>query len=380
MSVNGGIIREIPLEPEVAARYMRHIEAGRLAVFGAARLAEAAENPASDRAVDALAWRIESLCTDDRAQAFMGVGRRIVRGADASLELSWNPAGTMGGFSPDIGWDDAIASISGLRTETYRKTPDGRLLPRRYTAQEGLYIDRNTGRAMVNKAVWLTRSRRGQSATNAASATDVGDAYRALEVSSAQEKLVYAQALRLPLYVEIGSGLDPMAIRGQRAYTSKACIEVDKAVGNYDNRFGNYPSAVLAQASHFAGQVHAERASEHILFMVGDGRHLPLPDKSVHEVFMSNVLNADIGDEARHGMLAEAARVAEQYGSMVVRANWHTDVWPHDKMLSLVRQYFSVPRSVEADDVSYGRLETQYGKPSEVAAPDGYYIIGQPRA
>lgn len=77
----------------------------------------------------------------------------------------------------------------------------------------------------------------------------------------------------------------------------------------------------------------------------------------------------------RHATLAEASRVIEDTGNVVVRVNWHADIWPHDKMLDLVRNYLYVSRTVDASDPEYQRLEAQYGTPSEVPAPDGYYLI-----
>ncbi|MEK7152750.1 MAG: methyltransferase domain-containing protein, partial [Patescibacteria group bacterium] len=142
-----------------------------------------------------------------------------------------------------------------------------------------------------------------------------------------------------------------------------------------ENGSGDYPAAVRSQMSQFAEQAARERRGQYISFLMGDGGRLPFPDRSVGEIFMSNLLNANIGDKARHTILTEAQRVIEDEGNVVIRANWHTDVWPHDKMIDLVSNYLDVPRSVEADDREYQRLDAQYGAPSEVAAPDGYYLI-----
>jgi len=380
MDINGITMREIPLEPAGVEARQRAREVAQLAVFGTERLAEASDSPPSDIAIRGLMGEVEELCNDGQSRHFYGKALRTLRGSGQDVDLTWNPAGIIGGFSPEPGWDDAPMTVNGLIHETYWAKPEGAVVPRRYKTAENMFISRHTGTPMVTKAVWRTSgTNKALVATKPASASEIANTHNAIRRMAAAEKVTAALRAHLPLYVEIGFGLDPMALRGARTYQRKNCVEIDNATGSYVNRFGNYADAVESQAVLFAQGAARERAGQHISFLLGDGGKLPLPDTSVHELFMSNVLNANIHDAGRHAILCEAQRVIKKNGTVVVRANWHTDEWPQDRTVRMLRHYFYVPRSVSSGNVAYQHLDNQYGRPAEVAAPDGYCVLASPR-
>jgi SAM-dependent methyltransferase len=137
---------------------------------------------------------------------------------------------------------------------------------------------------------------------------------------------------------------------------------------------------VLSQTKHFSQEAKDKRPGEHIHFMVADGRRLPFADKSVREVFLSNILNADadVDDDVRQQLLGEAHRVLEKDGYLVVRVNWNRDDWHVEDMDKALDEHnFGTVRTVRAEDPEYARLEAQYGTPGEVIAPEGYYLIAR---
>jgi hypothetical protein len=373
MNKNGMVVQHRPMHEAEAQAFLRAQAEERLRVFGAERLDAVGEKPPA-REVMALAQQIETVCSDSQARTFRGRSTRSIQAATHTLHARWNPAGIIGGFSDSDG--GTLASVNGIHNETYWEYPPGRLLPRRLRALEGLGISHD-GQATIVRSIepankpGCTISSAGKPAT----ADELRAVHATLQTAYAAERIQNVLHSRLPLYVEVGSGLDPMSLRGARSFVTKSCVEIDKADGDYENPYGEYGTAVQAQSARFASQAGAERPGEHISFILGDGTAMPLPDSSTHELFMSNVLNAPIGDEARHGLLLEARRVSEPSGTMVVRANWHTDTWPPEKMAGLVGDYFYVPRVVPPDDPAYAMLETQYGAPVDVPAPEGYYLI-----
>lgn len=356
--------------------FMRRQEAAhRLVVFGAARLAMDENNTPRAGAVEDLTWQIEELCSGPDARRFKGVYHRRFMDSDgrprlSDVELTWNPAGTMGGFGVNREWDGAWASISRLKEEKVATLP----LPGGLRATEGLFIDRESGLAMVRRGLWAPNGSRGvHAATKHANATEVQEAAdllnRHIEEGGSKE------AAELPTYLEIGYGLDPAAVLGRRRFEDKSYVGVDPGAGNYGGHVDDYSEAVLQQTAESSDT----RAGQHISFVLGDGEHLPVRTHSVREVFMSNVLNAPIAAEAKTGMLREAHRVLEKAGNLVIRANWHVEDWPLDAMVRLVRDNgFYAFRSVDTDDVEYGRLEQQYGTPQSVPTPNtGYYLIAE---
>jgi hypothetical protein len=235
---------------------------------------------------------------------------------------------------------------------------------------------------MVLRSMWPSRGHAGRrSAAKPASASELSvasallDGYVQLDANSGGAET----ARREPIYLEVGYGLDPMALRGQRAFNSKKYIGIDSATGNYENPLGAYPDAVRQASAQFADSVASERAGQHILFAASDADRLPLPTNSVREIFMSNVLNAPLESGARSDILREAGRVIEARGNLIVRVNWHQESWPAPTMAEYLKQGgFQIVRSVAATDTEYARLDSQYGVPTQIPAPEGYYLVAEP--
>lgn len=382
VEINGLQRIETHAPPEADEALSRHFTEIQLAFFGAGRLLEAEQNPPSSEAVEKFLWRVEEVCTGDGSGHFAGISARVIQYAKQrrshDLGACWNPAGTVGGFDADVEWEGSMASLGYVEAGRVWMKPYGGVVPRPYAVAEGIFFDaqrspriRRVLRPLIHREAYRMSSK-------LASATDVEGFTALLDpvTDNSLEPLSRRQPTSLPIHLEVGYGLDPTALLGKASYLSKIGVQLDRAVGTYENSIGDYPDAVRLQTQHFAEQALKEKPGENILFVIGDGGQLPLPDNSVRQVFLSNVLNAPLEDEVREATLQDAGRVLPHEGSLVVRVNWHEDEWPHDKMVrKLASAGFTVARSVFHTSTEYHNLELQYGTPSEVPAPAGYYLI-----
>ena len=356
--------------------------AEQLAVFGAERIAQDEANPASSEQADALKWDIERLCTDGREDFWRGVWRRQLvsdKGANGKnpLELMWNPAGIVGGFGVDRTWDGAVATISKLKQEKVWFKPDGSHVAR-MDARERLYIDPYDGMAWVRRVIY-NRNGRVAGADKPANALEIQQARELLATLAAQQRDPAAGAA-LPVYLEIGYGLDPAAIGGQRTFDDKLYVGVERAKGEYENPLGEYSQAVAAETERLAA-ASSIASGKRLSFMIVDSARLPLDSGTVREAYLSNVLNAPLERAEQAEILEEVSRVLEPNGNVVTRVNWHQDKWPRAKMIELLRNAgLHVIRSVSHDEspAQYRQLELQYGTPRQVPAPEGYYLIAEP--
>lgn len=373
MGINGVRSFEVTLPPEAYEESRKLYTAGQLAVFGAQRMAEAGDMPTPE-SVTLLTGQIEELCTGTEGRQARGVYSRTLYDTDRQFQLSWNPAGIMGGFGASREWDGPIARIDGLdKTRIWTKLPC-RSGIRPYAVNEAMIVD-GEGVPYIRRAV---RPLIGKGAVKSwlKPATECE-----VESVSAQLSLFLArdyttQKGNLPVFLEVGYGLDPMAIRGNRRFTTKQCIEVDKAVGAYENAYGDYAEAVRTRSQRFAQYAASEMTGQYLTFILGDSGRLPLQDRTVRELFMSNVLNAPVEDGMRSQALDEAQRTLQTNGALVIRVNWHQDVWSLDRIIRLLDDHgFTATRSVDMTDPEYAVLESLYGIPQEVAAPSGYYLI-----
>jgi len=331
--------------------------------------------------VDAVLWQIEELCSGYHGTVFNGVYTRQLHDPELSrsnkrLQLTWNAAGILWGSGLDPVWDGAIASINNLSLST---KPGVLCCVPVHT--EGLYIPHAPqGEALtplVRRTIW--RRTGPIYADRPASAHDVRIVSELLtQFVHADSMGAQEEAPTYPIYAEIGFGIDPAAFRGRRSYHKKSYLGIDQAVGEYENSLGSYPDAVRMLAKKFSEDAKNKRSDEHISFMLGDVQKLGLPSHSIREVFMSNVVNAPLDDHTRTNILHEARRLIEREGTLVLRINWHQDVWPEMIMVETLRQHGFVPiRSVSHNDPEYSHLETQYGTPTEVPAPAGYFLIAR---
>jgi hypothetical protein len=383
MSINGLAYREVTLPPGAMRTSELLLAERQVAVFGAGRLAMAEDDAATPEAAAEFAWRIEQLCSGEGSASYSGIDTRLLpKTAAGPLSLQWNPAGTVGGFGSSVLWDGAVASMSPTHRERFWAVLDSARILLPYRASEGIFVDRDSGLAMVQRAVHpiVGGQNHGAHIAYKPATTQELVAATAVLLPYVEQARQNQDIANLPRYLEVGYGLDPAAIRGRRDFSTKISVGVDRAVGNYSNPVGPYADAVVARSKQYAEYVAAKKAEEHILFMLGDAGNLPFLAGTIREVYMSNVLNADLKDGPREQLLKEAARVIGAAGSLVVRVNWHQDAWPHDKMVSYLRSSgFFVSRTVDKNEAAYLSLEEQYGTPKEVPAPAGYYVVAQPR-
>jgi len=178
----------------------------------------------------------------------------------------------------------------------------------------------------------------------------------------------------LPIYAEVGYGLDPSAILGNRSFRNKRYIGVETAVGQYGDT-DSYPDAVRRKTAMLRSEIGRLRPDEHIEFCLTDGK-LPFDDDSVREVYAANVLNAPGDIEDKLDLLREIRRVLEPDGAVIARVNWEQDAWPSVKTSELLTDSgFVVWQCLDYRACAYSRLDEQYGLQQEVAAPPGYYVI-----
>jgi len=279
------------------------------------------------------------------------------------VRLEWNPAGVVtSGFGPG-----PIDSAPGVASN-YRR-PAGSLFGKNLVTTS-LWIDEAYGSPNVSEVLdpgWGRQyiSRRRE-ATND-DLTLVGSKLTELRsVESGQTEL--------PVFVEIGYGLDPSVVLGNRTFRNKQYIGVETAVGQYGNT-DSYPDAVRRKTARLRGEIGLIRPGEHIDFRLTDGR-LPVGNNSVREIYAANVLNAPGVIDDKLELLGEIRRILEPNGTVVLRVNWEQDTWPEAKTTELLRSNgFTVWQCLGRHACAYARLDEQYGAQKEVAAPPGYYVV-----
>ncbi|HEY2004264.1 MAG TPA: methyltransferase domain-containing protein [Candidatus Saccharimonadia bacterium] len=155
------------------------------------------------------------------------------------------------------------------------------------------------------------------------------------------------------VYLEYGPGLTPSAPREANPFTGNRHyigIDIGSDSSTIDGR--NYGEAASDALPVFQRRVNEavqrrtvmefiKRApkpgKENIQFMRGNARTLPLPDQSVDEIYMSNVLTAPQSPDEQLQLLAEAIRVLKPNGEIVVKCNWDRDLWPPETVEELLR-------------------------------------------
>jgi hypothetical protein len=347
----------------------------RLRVFGAERLAYNQDIVPSAEAVEELTNAIADCATDAGSMVWEGVySRRMGTDAENGPQLLWDPAHIMYGFlSHDA--EHTVASVTGLSyEECWLLNPAGSLRPGKYAVSEDLEIT-DSGEAKISRQIAAINPFRSTRihASKPANATEVA---AALDLVNG---LKGESAGSLPVYVEIGYGVDPSALLGSRTFINKAHFAFDPARGDYTTSHTSYPEAVRAESVAFAQRVNAERPGQHIVFAFGEGNRLPLGARTVREVFAANIVNTSaISNTIKRATLADIYRVLEPNGRLVLKVNWHQDEWPVDVMTQfLADNGFSVRKVIAPDHKGYRLLESEYGTQQKVAAPEGYYLIAQ---
>lgn len=126
---------------------------------------------------------------------------------------------------------------------------------------------------------------------------------------SSKEKQSKSSSGQSRIFLEIGPGAYPTAAQSSRRYID------DNVYVGVENNTGDYRDSDMfaAQKRHVGARV----LQENVILTKGDGRNLHFPNRSVHEVFMGNVLNG-VNAEDIPAFLSEAHRVMDGSGPLVI--------------------------------------------------------------
>jgi hypothetical protein len=125
--------------------------------------------------------------------------------------------------------------------------------------------------------------------------------------------------LRVGTYLEIGFGLDPYYPRSSREFSHNSpYIGVD---GRGSDGYLRHGGKMASDAEHYAQKLIKEGLPPHVSLVIGDGKRLDLPDRSVQEIFMGDVfISAGMRIEAAYALFREARRVLDsETGTLVIR-------------------------------------------------------------
>ena len=153
------------------------------------------------------------------------------------------------------------------------------------------------------------------------------------------------------VYLEYGPGLTPSAPREANPFRdNRYYIGIDIGSDSSTIEGRNYGEAAAAALPEFQRRVNKVRRrtvmeflkrapkpqKENIQFMRGNARELPLPEQSVDEIYMSNVLTAPQSHEDQLQLLDEATRVLKPNGEIVIKCNWDRALWPPEAVEGLL--------------------------------------------
>jgi hypothetical protein len=340
-----------------------------LEVFGADRLAADIGNEADVDDAQAFLLATSNACNEAGGIDFVGERRRFFDDdpEDPVMVFS-NPANV--GLAP---------YISARMYNTHRETERHGLFGlRRREIREDVAVSLQ-GLALVIREVRICNKIIG-AAVKRATKQEVASAIATLDKLTQTEESSHLP--RVSQFVELAPGLDPVVKTGARSFRRSVWVGIDSAHGNYEVGDGRpYSRAVQEETARLAGQVQAERPDEYIGFILGDGQKLPLDSLSAREVFARNVFNAvDIDSEVKRGMFAEAHRVLQPHGLLIVKVDWHQGAYPPNDMVQLLKDNrFAALSIIESTHPNYKWLQQEYGTPEAVEAPPGgYYVMAHP--
>jgi len=170
------------------------------------------------------------------------------------------------------------------------------------------------------------------------------------------------------VFLEVGPWRLPAAATSSRHFTgNNVYIGLEHNSGIYHD-----PTMFNEQKQHVGERLK----QENIHLIQGDGREMPLPDASVHEVFMGNVLNG-IAEEDIVPILREVNRVMDGTGPLIIDSGDTTDAYfLDDVQYELEQQGFAVKGVFghDGDDKNWNRLREVW--PSEwPGAPEHNFIV-----
>ena len=369
------------------ARFERDLAAQeRETAFGPARMAgyDTEELPNDDQITDFI-WLAEEAAAF-RSQGYHAIhstyyhGNRknIIRDrVNRSLGVQWNIPGLYGGLGADR-LDGSLVRISNIDLQLEQDDDENWHL----LAREGLFIPHANFVPRVDRTV-VQADGEVVRATKWANVTELQRASKLIEQYVELDMVTNPiSPSDIPLYVEVGYGLDPMAERGQRKFPKgrRRYIGFETAEGEYDNDIGEYSDAVRLQTERHGKKAAEERPGEDIQYRLETIEGLDLPDKAVSEMFASNIFNAPIPEENKLRMLRKLRPIIKPFGQFVCRVNWHTDQWPASKMSRLLRDNgYSIINVIDSTENPYFWLDEQYGR-TERESPYGYYILAHPNS
>lgn len=231
------------------------------------------------------------------------------------------------------------------------------------------------------------------------------------------EKSGEAQAERPKVMLEIGIGTYPllpqptMLIQQQDGHVpqhfpagERMYIGIDKpsfsgstfeAAGEDDDwsleeASGEERDIAIEALSRSQQLLRGLRPGEAINTMAADGEHLPLGNETVDEVFMSDVLGAQLSPESMINLTGEVARVLRSGGILIVRETITPEAVPIDGMEPLFNHFgLQVTEHIQGlDNERYRELQDRYGvSVNELAPPAGsdeefypenmYYVVAE---
>lgn len=180
------------------------------------------------------------------------------------------------------------------------------------------------------------------------------------------------------LVVEVGFGETPIPLNGNLQFGEYAGFDAANGDG-YEARTGHhsYSYVIRQKIAQFKELLKERRPGEKIRLEEGDavkdetqGRKGldSIRDGAATEVYLGDVLNApfDNGDEERLAILAEAQRMLNPYGRLVVKVSWGRDAlgeFQLDRINHLLRESgFSTVDHCIYGATDYNGLEERYGK------------------
>ncbi len=183
------------------------------------------------------------------------------------------------------------------------------------------------------------------------------------------------------IYLEIGPGLDPSALRGTNTYAgNKFYVGLDLASDESRQYTPDrtYGEEVKLQTPALQEEAKLQRPDENIFFVEGKGQALPLRDQSVQEIYAANVLTAPQDDDNRIKLLHEMGRVLKDDGELIIKVDWDTEAWDKNHVVDmLITSGFELDKiiSFDEDPLEYQQIETQRGKSQLHNEPEGYFIF-----
>ncbi|HTB48572.1 MAG TPA: methyltransferase domain-containing protein [Verrucomicrobiae bacterium] len=183
------------------------------------------------------------------------------------------------------------------------------------------------------------------------------------------------------VYLEVGYGTDPSALRGNRSFTeSKLYLGVDAAEGNYYSAVNGqeYGPAVRDAIRGFQDYVRAERPQEDIRFVIGDATCLPLANESVGECYMADVLNAPLLVDTKRTLIKEAERVLKPGAKLIVKISWDYFLFPPEEVERKLRETGLLVRNrINGGGKEFQEMEAVFGTSTGLPAGVGYYVVAE---